>query len=101
MENLNKENFWNELHKQCPEAVDHFCNWIDDFKKANDWDSLFDPELKFHDLPFDMQNGIIARYELELYNNHQGKGKEVYERLAEAYKEKIKNIFIDLQMQFA
>lgn len=120
MENLSKENFWDELMKEYPEAVDHFCKWIDEYKKEVNWNKLFNDSYlqtnikwatngeicsidfsapKFHDLPFDMQNGIIARYELELFNNAAGHGKDAYDSLAQAYRLNIKKIFIDLQSQ--
>lgn len=104
MENLNKENFWNALHDQYPEAVEHFCKWIDDYKREVGWDILFggedvhpDKKPKFHDLPFEMQNGIIARFELELFNNGHGNGKERYKDIAVQYRGQIKNLFADLQ----
>ena len=65
---LTKENFWNELREMYPEAVDHFCKWIDRYKEEVGWDGLFGEIFKFHNLPFDMQNGIIARFDLECYN---------------------------------
>ncbi len=97
MENLNKENFWNALMAKYPKAVEHFCNWIDEYKNEVKWNDIFGKNVKFHDLPFEMQNGIIARYELELYNNHQGKGKEEYLQIAENYAPEIKKIFQELQ----
>ncbi len=81
--NLNKENFWNDLHKQYPKAVDDFCKWIDQYKKDIGWDKLLNKNYhktnirrasngeitgidfsapKFHDLPFDMQRGILLKY---------------------------------------
>ncbi len=73
MENLNKENFWNEMQKKYPNAMGEFCNWIDIYKKENNWDSLFNAGLmvpirgqsvapKFHDLPLAMQMGIINEF---------------------------------------
>lgn len=110
MQNLNKENFWNELHAKYPTAVNHFCKWIDEYKKEVGWNKLFNsdseyqnadgknaPAPKFHDLPFDMQNGILARFELELFNNKAGKGKEVADKLREDYKGVLTKIFADLQ----
>lgn len=70
---LTKENFWNALKERFPAEVDHFCRWIDEYKKNVRWDKLF-PTItadilyplsggkKFHDLPIDMQAGIIYRY---------------------------------------
>jgi hypothetical protein len=106
MDNLNKENFWDALHDQYPEAVEHFCKWIDDYKREVGWDILFGGENvapknipKFHDIPFDMQNGILARYELELFNNGHGRGKEIYQDIKLKFKDQIKNLFADLQSQ--
>lgn len=76
MENLNKENFFNEMKILYPDAMDHFCKWIDKYKKENDWDNLFNEGYhvgmhmahvpKFHELPLAMQFGIITQYFGEL-----------------------------------
>lgn len=87
---LTKENFWNELKEVCPEAVEHFCNWIDEYKKEIGWDKLFAPGIKFHDLPFEFQNGILARFDIEKYT-----GKESY--TVPKYADKFRNLFADLQ----
>lgn len=101
VDNLTKENFWNDMHSECPEAVEHFRNWIDNYKKEVNWETLFGGEIvraaKFHDLPFEMQNGIIARYELELFNNKNGEGVSKYIDIANHYKEQLKNLFRDVQ----
>lgn len=63
---LTKENFWNQLHSDYPEAMQIFCDWIDEYKKEVDWDNLFKPKTalntifytKFHDIPHAMQMGI-------------------------------------------
>jgi hypothetical protein len=107
-ENLNKENFWDGLQVVCPDAVAYFCKWIDEYKKEVDWDDLFGnaparqrvsycSNIKFHHLPFEMQNGIIARFELELFNNKRGLGKEAYQQVAGNYKQQTWNLFKDLQ----
>jgi hypothetical protein len=57
------------------QTVDEFCKWIDEYKKEVSWDALFDnhsrldsaeniqhKKIKFHDLPLEMQQGIILRY---------------------------------------
>lgn len=58
---LTKENFWNELKEKYPNAVDEFCLWIDDYKADVNWKDLFS-DAKFHDMPFDMQIGILIWY---------------------------------------
>lgn len=97
IQNLNKENFFNALERQYPDAVEHFLNWIDEYKREVDWNLLFGEAVKFHDIPFEMQNGIIARYELELHNNKQGQGKEQYEAIAENFKGQIVDLFAEVQ----
>lgn len=58
--NLNKETFWNPLMERFPKAMDEFCQWVDEYKAANAWPLLFSgDQIKFHDIPFDMQVGII------------------------------------------
>jgi hypothetical protein len=78
-ENLNKENFWDELYAKYPEQVQHFCNWIDEYKRRNNWEVLFNDKVwcadnqgegayqitqapKFHHLPIAMQMGIWMEY---------------------------------------
>lgn len=68
-EPLTKENFWNGMMEMYPKAMENFCTWIDEYKKAVNWDKLFprprDPRIhgiKFHDLPYAMQNGIWIEY---------------------------------------
>lgn len=80
--NLTKENFWNELYAQYPEAVQQFCDWIDQYKTENNWVQLFNSGAvmaksshgvfepshyttsapKFHDLPLAMQTGIWIQF---------------------------------------
>lgn len=62
-ENLSKMNFWDDCKRLYPKATADFCDWIDNYKKKVNWDFLFKGELiKFHDIPFEMQIGIIMRY---------------------------------------
>jgi len=97
MQSLTKENFFNAVAEQCPDAMTHFCQWIDEYKKEVNWDQLFAPGIKFHDIPFEMQNGIIARFELELFNNTGGQGKLQYEGIANGYKVQLSKLFFELQ----
>lgn len=70
-QNLNKE-WWDALHVECPESVERFCKWIDEYKERNGWNDLFNhqPHVqgyeayapKFHDIPIAMQIGIIMEY---------------------------------------
>lgn len=75
LENLTKENFFNRMQQQYPEAMEIFCNWIDEYKKAVNWNSLFNsnsdfqdsngknaPALKYYDLPLAMQYGIWLQF---------------------------------------
>ncbi len=84
MKNLTKENFWDALYEKYPKGVQFFYDWIDKYKKKNNWDKLFnggvlgcsrasdgngyDPHgspteaPKFHDLPIAMQIGIWIEF---------------------------------------
>lgn len=113
MENLSKENFWNRLKEMYPDAVELFCNWIDKYKEEVGWNKLFNsdsdyqnvdgknaPALKFHDLPFEFQNGIIARFDIECFNGIlTGKGKVVYENGRDGYVAGFVQLFSDLDTQ--
>lgn len=76
MENLTKENFFNELMEKFPEAMAEFCAWIDQYKIDNDWETLFNPQgtlrddqkTKFHHLPLAMQIGISVQYLADVKN---------------------------------
>jgi len=66
-ESLTKDNFWNELTKSYPLGTKVFYDWIDEYKKAVNWQDLFRDHLnadakfsspKFHNLPHAMQLGI-------------------------------------------
>lgn len=85
MENLNKENFWNEMFEKYPLSVTEFCIWIDGYKKRVEWDKLFNGGIvvslsvgaetkapKFHEIPLEMQFGIWMRYVVEA----AGEGEE-------------------------
>jgi hypothetical protein len=62
MEGLTKENFWNVIGEHNPTGLKHFCDWIDDWKKEVGFDLICYAAVKFHDLPLEMQHGIIVRY---------------------------------------
>lgn len=66
---LTKENFWNEIMKKFPKATKVFCEWIDEYKKEVNWVHLFNQEqflvpdqVKFHDIPHAMQEGIWIEF---------------------------------------
>ena len=106
IQNLSKENF-NELHDAYPGAVEFFMQWFEEYKNEVNWEGLFGnnvehlhaPIVRFDDIPFEMQNGIIARFELELFNNSFGKGKDEYVAIAEQYKSQIVKLFAELDEQ--
>jgi|GEM_PF-6543009 hypothetical protein len=83
--NLNKENFFDEMSLKYPMAMHDFNVWIDAYKKSIDWDELFNegevkgdfyPSPKFHDIPYEMQVGILMRFATETFKE---KGLEVDE----------------------
>lgn len=75
MQNLNKENYFNQLKEKYPKAMELFCQWIDKYKQTADWNELFNsssewqsadgknaPAPKFHDLPYELQYGLLLRF---------------------------------------
>lgn len=85
MENLNKQNYFTpEWKAKYPLASEHFCKWIDGYKKRVGWKKLFNGGVmyefyggsetfthkteapKFHDLPIEMQIGIIYQWSVEI-----------------------------------
>ncbi len=71
-ENLNRKNFWNIAMELCPLSVAAFTQWIDDYKResyvplntegaTSKWGGVANG-YKFHDLPMEMQVGIIFRF---------------------------------------
>jgi hypothetical protein len=71
--NLNKTNFFTEdLSTRYPVAMKVFKDWIDQYKIAVNWNTIFNDQEdytgtpggapKFHDMPFEMQIGILVRF---------------------------------------
>jgi hypothetical protein len=107
---LNRENFFDEIELLCPLAGEYFNRWFDEFKKKVNWDFLFNstsdyqnykaknaPVPSFYDLPFEFQNGIIARFEIELFNNRDGKGSEKYIEISNQYRGQVRDLYYDLE----
>ena len=82
MENLNNQNYFTpEWKAKYPLASEHFCKWIDEYKKRVNWNLLFNHDCidihsgkeedtytvapKFHDLPIEMQVGILMQWTVE------------------------------------
>lgn len=61
MDALNKKNFWDEMQKECPDAVQDFNKWLYGYYKKVKWEQ-FMPKAKFYDLPIEMQVGILFKY---------------------------------------
>lgn len=66
MLNLSREYFWNDTQDAFPTAVQTFYKWVDDYKQEVNWEKMFGDKLKFHDLPLEMQVGILARFQHEV-----------------------------------
>lgn len=73
MEGITKKLFFDEMATLYPEAMKIFNYWIDNYKKSVHWDHIFNAGAydnwsalttapKFHDLPFELQFGIIAAF---------------------------------------
>ncbi len=64
MENLSKENYWNDLMERFPSSVKEFGDWFDKWK-VQYWNRFFDErfyEFTLDHFPFEMQYGIIFKY---------------------------------------
>lgn len=115
MQNLNKENFWKNVELAFPDAFKVFSEWIDKYKEEVGWHELFattgrlsvysqpakyPKEIKFHDLPFEFQNGILARFDIECHHGIvSGNGKKTYEQICQNEPRRISHLFADLQNQ--
>lgn len=102
MQNLSKENFWNILKGMYPDAMDHFCDWIDKYKEEVDWETLFNNNkrwgtgIKFHDLPVEMQIGILGRYEHDI-SELEGGTRTYEQKVTSLSKPFIEGMFKKLQ----
>lgn len=77
MERLDKK-FFDEIKSSCPKAFETFLNWIDEYKARVGWNNMFTAGVKFHDLPIEMQTGILERFDDEQFMN-----KNSIKRIAE------------------
>lgn len=102
MENLNKENFWNEQQKETPEAVELFDKWFSIYKDQNDFIALFNSGIyhqtkkgiqitehrTFCQLPLAMQLGILQQFKKE--KKHLSPNYNFYFMLRDDMQEQIK-----------
>ena len=71
-DNLNKENFWDACKEICPKVTEAFYTFIDTYKRelynipsqegAIAKGAAIANGFKFHDLPLEMQMGIVFRF---------------------------------------
>lgn len=85
MESLTKKNFWDEMSQKYPNAMKLFLEWVDEYKKVNNFLKLFNGGIdytnyfkdeslqkhytedttaipKLHELPVAMQFGIFLEW---------------------------------------
>lgn len=65
---VTKENTFNALCEKYPLTMGRFCEWIDEYKEDNNWNTLFYSNVKFHDLPYALQVGIWFQFVAERGN---------------------------------
>jgi hypothetical protein len=75
MKKMDKAGFWDALSEKYPEEFASFADWVDEYKRRNKWDRLFNERamrpgmghmiVKYHDLPNAMQLGIFIQYTIE------------------------------------
>lgn len=66
-ESLTQDSFWNKLELVAPTAVEMFQKWIDQYKNRLEWKLFIQEPVKFHSLPFDLQLGILVRFNQEVF----------------------------------
>lgn len=116
-DNLDKEHFFDRMNELYPDASEHFAHWLDGYKKEVEWDRLFNDNCVsaydlhtlpdepvrmprkmhapgFHQMPFEMQAGIIARYRLE-----QGGAGADYENIAMIFRKEFESCLAMLQRE--
>lgn len=83
MENLNKENFFDRMTALYPGGMQVFHGYVDAYKKQVNWDDLFNsnyqnaegknaPAPKFHEIPYEMQIGILLKFVSEVFQDEEG-----------------------------
>jgi hypothetical protein len=105
--NLNLD-FFNDIAKSYPDALIKFSDWFTKYKTEVGWDQLFNarffrsgevhvPAPKFNDLPFEIQHGLLSRFDHEMFNTKDGNGHFQYLILAKTFRDETINLFADLQ----
>lgn len=61
-QNLSKATFWDQIKKDHPVQMKQFSEWIDRYKLTDGWFLYIREGIKYHDLPFALQIGILAMF---------------------------------------
>lgn len=64
---LTNENFFTDAKIQFPEAFEIFAKFIDSYKVAVNWNKFLKEETKFHDIPRELQNGVIELFKTHIF----------------------------------
>lgn len=96
MNNLNKEDFWDALSEEAPDAVEKFKKWVDEYKKEVNWAGVFADGVKFHNLPIELQIGIITRFDLEMQTPVDDR-KDAVESATNHWIKRLRALFIMFQ----
>jgi hypothetical protein len=99
MERLEKK-FWDDLRANHPQALNHFCDWLTEYKEKHSWNDIIRDRVGFDDLPFEMQAGIIERYKTDLYNQVRGARPSDHFQFICVYKKHLRAFFKVQLMQF-
>lgn len=101
--NLTKESFWNNIEKKFPDAFKKFSIWIDQYKIDVNWDSIFQLKpgmtetIKYHDLPIEMQLGILGKFMIENTGCVPGTEATRYEQSIAQHLIAVENLFSQIQ----
>lgn len=59
---LNYKGFFDAAKVHCPLAFKEFSAFMDSYKSMNRWGKYFKDGIKFHDLPFHLQVGVMIKF---------------------------------------
>ena len=108
-ENLTKENFWDDIYTKFPKATQVFYDWIDEYKKNNNWDLIFNSKFKvvetstsifsspkYHELPYALQQGIWIEFCIDVLSDYFEQPEYIPDTDLE---EEIKEVLLNIENQ--
>lgn len=85
---------WKYFEDKYPKAYEIFLKWIDKYKDTIFWDAYMRAGIKFHHLPYEMQQGIWMCFAQELLDEFFEQSEYLYHGDLE---EDIEQVFKELE----